>query len=358
MNYRCAHRWAFPQWGGELIEQADELAPPTGREATVRITHCGMCHSDLHIQAGGFDMGGGKMSSLERAGTALPVTMGHEIGGEVVELGPDAAADGVKVGDKVIVYPWLGCGSCPVCERGDDHLCPVRSRNLGIQLPGGYADLVRVPHVRYLVPIGTLEPARAATFACAGITAYGAIAKLGPLSAADHAVVIGCGGVGMTAVALLSATTKARIVAVDPDPAKRDAALQHGAVLAFDPNEAGALKTIAKACDGNIAGVVDFVGAESSSSLAVNLVRRSGRVVIVGLFGGEFRMPLPMFALKSLNISGSYVAGLNDLRDLVALAQRIELPQIPLDLRPLKQVNQALDDLAHGRVVGRVVLQP
>jgi D-arabinose 1-dehydrogenase-like Zn-dependent alcohol dehydrogenase len=308
------------------------------------------------VQAGGFDMGGGKMSSLERAGTRLPVTMGHEIGGEVVELGPDV--QGVKLGDRVIVYPWLGCGSCPVCERGDDHLCPRASRNMGIQLPGGYADLVRVPHAKYLVPIGTLEPARAATFACAGITAYGAIGKLNAMAEDDHVAIIGCGGVGMTAVALMSATTKAKVVAIDPDPAKREAALQHGAAMAFDPNASDALKTIGKACHMNIAGAVDFVGAESSSTLAVNLVRRTGQVVIVGLFGGEFRMPLPMFALKSLQISGSYVAGLNDLRELVALAQRVKLPEIPLDLRPLASVNKALDDLAHGRVVGRVVLQP
>lgn len=356
MNYRCAHRWAFPSWGGELQEFSDELAAPAGHEVTVRITHCGMCHSDLHIQAGGFDMGGGKLSSLERAGAKLPVTMGHEIGGEVVEVGPDAK--GVAVGDRVIVYPWLGCGECAVCQRGDDHLCTKASRNLGIQLPGGYADLVRVPHERYLVPIGTLEPARAATFACAGITAFGAIRKLDTMAADDHVVVIGCGGVGMTAVALLSATSKARVVAVDPDPAKREAALKHGAALAFDPAEADAAKAIAKACKFNIAGAVDFVGAESTSSLAVNLVRRTGQVVIVGLFGGEFRMPLPMFALKSLRISGSYVAGLNELRELVELAQRVELPQIPLQLRPLRQVNQALADLAGGRVVGRVVLQP
>jgi D-arabinose 1-dehydrogenase-like Zn-dependent alcohol dehydrogenase len=356
MNYRCAHRWAFPKWGGQLIEQSDELAAPVGREVTVRVTHCGMCHSDLHVQAGGFDMGGGKLSSLERAGTKLPVTMGHEIGGEVVEIG--AEVKDVKLGDKVVVYPWLGCGECLVCERGDDHLCTRASRNLGIQLPGGYADLVRVPHERYLVPIGTLEPARAATFACAGITAFGAIRKLDALDAEDHVAIIGCGGVGMTAVALYSATASARIVAIDPDPAKREAALAHGATMAFDPNEEGAARTIGKACGFNIAGAVDFVGSQASSTLAVNLVRRTGQVIIVGLFGGEFRMPLPMFALKSLRISGSYVAGLHELRDLIALAQRATLPQIPLDLRPLSSVNQALDDLTKGHVVGRVVLQP
>ncbi|MFP5406170.1 MAG: alcohol dehydrogenase catalytic domain-containing protein, partial [Gammaproteobacteria bacterium] len=240
MNYRCAHRWAFSNWGGALAQREDTLEAPRGNEVTVRVSHCGMCHSDLHVQAGGFDMGGGKLSSLERAGARLPVTMGHEICGEVVEIGPDVRS--VSVGDPVIVYPWLGCGVCPVCQRGDDHLCPKAANNLGIQLPGGYADLVRVPHDRYLVSLGTLEPARAATFACAGITAYGAIGKLRPATDDDWIAVIGCGGVGMTAIALLSATSPARIVAIDPDPDKREAALRYGATLAFDPSAPDAQK--------------------------------------------------------------------------------------------------------------------
>jgi propanol-preferring alcohol dehydrogenase len=356
MNYRCAHRWSFTKWGGALEETANELPPPSGSEVTVRVEHCGICHSDLHVQAGGFDMGGGVLSSLERAGAALPVTMGHEIGGEVVEIGP--AVKGFGIGDKVIVYPWIGCGECPLCERGDDHLCRRAARNLGIQLPGGYADLVRVPHERYLVAMGDLAPARAATFACAGITAYGAIKRLNPTTADDTVAIIGCGGVGMTAVALSSALLEARIVAIDPDPAKREAALGYGAAMAFDPAAPNATKTIGKACGFDIAAAVDFVGAESTSSMAVNLVRRSGQVVIVGLFGGEFKMPLPLFALKSLEICGSYVGSLNDLRDLVALAHKMTLPQIPLESRPLARVNESLRDLAEGRVVGRVVLEP
>ena len=356
MKYLCAHRWAFNLWGGVLEQREDALQPATGHEVTVRVTHCGMCHSDIHILAGGFDMGGGKLSSFERAGVKLPVTMGHEIVGEVVEIGPEVTD--VALGAQVVVYPWLGCGDCAVCKTGDEHLCVMAARNLGIQLPGGYADAVRVPHERYLVPIGALEPARAATFACAGITALGAIRKVPTTTAEDWVAVIGCGGVGMTGVALLSATSKAKIVAIDPDAAKRDAALANGASLAFDPGMADAFKTINKACGGNIAAAIDFVGSETSSSLAVSLVRRTGHVVIVGLFGGEFKMPLPMFALKSITITGSYVGGLNDLRELVALAQRETLPSIPLDIRSLNTVNQALDDLTHGRVVGRVVLQP
>lgn len=356
MDYRCVHRWALPAWGANLEQRADELAPPTGAEVTLRVTHCGMCHSDLHVQAGGFDMGGGKLSSLVQVGARLPLTMGHEIGGEVVECGPDA--QGLAVGDRVVVYPWLGCGNCPACRCVDEHLCTKAAHNLGIQLPGGYADLVRVPHARYLVPIGTLDPARAATFACAGITAFGAIRKLDATMADDFVAIIGCGGVGLTAVALHAATAPARIVAIDPDPAKRQAALEHGAAMAFDPGVPGAAKAIGKACGHNIAGAVDFVGSESSTAMAVQLVRRTGQVVIVGLFGGEFRLPVPTFVLKSLRVQGSYVGGLNDLRELVALAQRIKLPGTPLELRPLAQVNEALRDLAKGRVVGRVVLQP
>ncbi len=356
MNYRCAHRWAFSAWGQALEARDDELSAPTGHEVTVRVSHCGMCHSDLHIQAGGFDMGGGKLSSLERAGVRLPVTMGHEIGGQLVELGPDV--QGLALGERVVVYPWIGCGECATCERGDDHLCVRGARNLGLQLPGGYADTVRVPHARYVVPIGALDPERAATYACAGITAFSAVRKLDPMTAADHVAIFGCGGVGMTALTLLSTISPARIVAIDPDPAKRQAALAAGAGLAFDPGAPDALKAITKACAGNIAGAVDFVGSEASSALAVNLVRRTGQVVIVGLFGGEFRLPLPMFVLKSLRISGSYVGSLPDLRELVALAQRVALPQIPLDLRPLARVNDSLHDLAQGRVVGRVILQP
>ena len=354
MNTRCAHRWAFDNYRGPLTEHTDDLSAPTGHEVTVRVRHCGICHSDLHFLAGGFDLGGGQMTSLAKSGAKLPLTMGHEIGGEVVEVGPEASA---RIGERVVVYPWIGCGECAVCARGDDHLCPKAMRNLGLQLPGGYADLVRVPHERYLVPIGSLDPARAATFACAGITALGAIKKLGALTAEHTVAVVGCGGVGMTGVALLQATTPARIVAIDPDPAKREAALKYGASLAFDPAPADAAKTINKACGFDIAAVIDFVGSEASAALAVNLVRRTGQVVIVGLFGGEFRMALPLFPLRSIQVTGSYVGSVNDLHELVALAQRIELPPTPLTLRPLAQVNEALGDLAAGRVVGRTVLQ-
>jgi D-arabinose 1-dehydrogenase-like Zn-dependent alcohol dehydrogenase len=162
----------------------------------------------------------------------------------------------------------------------------------------------------------------------------------------------------MTAVALLSALSKAKVIAIDPDPAKRETAQRYGAALVVDPASADATRTILKTSGSNVLGVVDFVGAESTSAMAVAIVRRGGTAVIVGLFGGEFRCPVPMFPLKSMAVQGSYVAGLNELRELMALAQKVDLPEIPLTLRPMSEVNRSLEDLAAGRVVGRVVLQP
>ncbi len=87
----------------------------------LRVEAAGVCHSDVHIWDGHFDLGDGKQISLESRGVQLPFTMGHEIAGEVAALGPHAA--GVKVGDKVVAYPWIGCGECEVCRKGEELLC-------------------------------------------------------------------------------------------------------------------------------------------------------------------------------------------------------------------------------------------
>jgi D-arabinose 1-dehydrogenase-like Zn-dependent alcohol dehydrogenase len=333
MNFRCAHRWAFPAWGQDLEARDDDLAPPTGREVTVRVTHSGMCHSDLHIQAGGFDMGGGVLSSLERAGVKLPVTMGHEIGGQVVEVGPDVTD--VKVGDRVVVYPWIGCGQCPTCERGDDHLCVKGARNLGLQLPGGYSDTVRVPHEPLLRGHRHAGPG-----ACRHLRLRrhhrlrrGAQARRADgrrLGGHRRLRRRGHDGAGAVLHHQQGAHRRHR-----PRPRQARGRSEPTAPRWPSTRVRPTRCAIGKACGGNIAGAVDFVGSEKSSSLAVNLVRRTGQVVIVGLFGGEFKLPLPMFALKSLRIEGSYVGSLPDLRELVALGQRVTLPATPLDLRPL-----------------------
>src|SRR5438309_5738689 len=109
------------EWGKPLEARDYPDPEPQGEEVLLRVEAAGVCHSDVHIWDGHFDLGGGQQISLESRGVRLPFTMGHEIAGEVAALGPRAS--GVKVGDKVVAYPWIGCGECAVCRKGEELLC-------------------------------------------------------------------------------------------------------------------------------------------------------------------------------------------------------------------------------------------
>jgi propanol-preferring alcohol dehydrogenase len=137
------------EWGKPLEARDYPDPEPKGEEVLLRVEAAGVCHSDVHIWDGHFDLGGGQQISLESRGVHLPFTMGHEIAGEVAALGPHAS--GVKVGDKVVVYPWIGCGECAVCRKGEELLC-LSPRTVGTRRAGGYGTHVIVPHGRYLLP--------------------------------------------------------------------------------------------------------------------------------------------------------------------------------------------------------------
>lgn len=147
--------WAVIENGKPLQELELPTPEPTGTEVLLEVTHCGVCHSDLHIWEGYYDVGGGQKMSLKDRGVVLPLAMGHEIVGRVVKLGPDAK--GVKVGDVRIVFPWLGCGTCETCLNEEDNMCVHAARSLGVFQNGGYGTHVVAPHPRHLVDLGTLE---------------------------------------------------------------------------------------------------------------------------------------------------------------------------------------------------------
>ena len=184
---------------GEPLQLNEAPTPePKGSEVLLKVLAAGVCHSDLHLADGYFDLGGGKRLSLQDRGMKLPVTLGHENVGEVVAAGPDAK--GVKAGQKMLANPWIGCGVCAVCQRGEDNLCRAM-RSLGVFTNGGYATHMIVPHPRYLHDIGDLDPARAAPLACSGATTYGALKKVATLKS-EPTVIIGAGGLGLMCLAL------------------------------------------------------------------------------------------------------------------------------------------------------------
>jgi D-arabinose 1-dehydrogenase-like Zn-dependent alcohol dehydrogenase len=335
---------------GKPLQRVLSVKPkPQGTEVLMRVTRSGVCHSDLHIWEGYFELGGGKRFYVKERGCVPPFTLGHEPFGIVEALGPKAK--GVKVGQKKLIHPWIGCGKCAVCKAGQDNYCVSGSRILGVNRAGGYSTHVIVPDPKYLVDASGIDEGFAATLACSGVTAYSAAAKLPALAREDRVAVIGCGGVGMAGVAVLAAKGVKNIVACDIDPAKLDAARKLGAKFTVNTKEADAAQKLA-----GIAGVIDFVGTPATAALGIAALRKGGRYVLVGLHGGELVHPLPPIAQRAIGIVGSYVGNLAELKAVVALAKKKKLKPMPVATRPASEVNAIFDELLAGKIVGRVVL--
>jgi propanol-preferring alcohol dehydrogenase len=342
---------------GATLERIERPTPtPQGSQVLLRTLAAGVCHSDIHTWQGWYDLGGGKRLEMGGRGVNLPLTLGHEIVGEVVAVGPDA--QGVKVGDQRLVYPWIGCGQCKVCQRGREHHC-ARPAFLGIFKNGGYSSHVMVPHGRYLLSIGDLAPEQAAPYACSGLTTYSAIRKLDAGVLADeHVVVIGAGGVGLMAVTLLVQLGGRPPVVIEPDASRRAAALAAGAVAAVDPNAADALAAVRLACGGAVWAVIDCVGAGRTVQTGLDLLTKGGQLVQVGLFGGEITLSTPLVPIRAISLIGSYIGSLAELTELMGMVRERRFKPIPITCRCLDEADAALHDLEQGRVVGRVVLQP
>ena len=343
---------------GPLALNERPTPEPTGEEVLVKITAAGVCHSDIHICEGFYDLGSGKKLNMGERGVKLPLTMGHEIAGEIVSGGPDAGP--VKAGEKVVVFPWIGCGKCAVCARGDENLC-LQSRFLGIFRGGGYATHVLVPHKRYCLPIGDMDTSVAAPYACSGLTTYGALKKIGAkIYQKEPIVVIGAGGLGLMCLTLMKAMGAHGAIVVDVNPASRDAAMKAGALAAVDPKAPDAVATIRKMTpDGaGAAAVIDLVGAGATVQLGLDVMARGGRVVVVGLMGGEVTVPTPTIPQRAMTLQGSYVGNLEELKELMAIVAKGGVPRGPLIERPLDEADASLNDLRAGKVVGRIVLKP
>jgi len=342
------------QCGAPLQMNEAETPKPAGTQVLLKMLAAGVCHSDLHIWDGYYEIGGGKKMMLADRGIKLPLTMGHENVGEVVALGPDTK--GVKVGDVRLVNPWMGCGTCKVCLRGDENLC-LKPQNVGVFSQGGYATHMLVPSHRHLFDIGNLSPTDAAPLACSGVTAFSALKKI-PTLQDEAVVIIGAGGVGLMGVTLARKMGAKDVIIVDIDPGKRDAALKAGATKAVDGGAADAAAQIQKATGGGAWGVIDFVGSGATVNLAVASIIKGGSIVVVGLYGGDVTVPTPYLPLRAMTLRGSYVGSQSDMAELIDLVKRTGMPPVPIKTRPLEDVNATLNDLRAGKIVGRVVLTP
>lgn len=339
-----------------LEEITVDLPAPRGGEALVRVTGCGVCHSDIHIHDGKFDMGK-DAPAVELPDALLPLIMGHEIEGVVEALGPDAATRNphVKVGDRVAVFPWIGCQECAACKRGEQHLC-ANNQGLGTRIHGGYATHCHVPIAEALLPCGNLPPGAGGVAMCSGLTGYSAYKKLEGIEPGAAILLVGLGGVGLSGLAAAVALHDGPIIAADVSEAARKVALERGATEAVDPSDPKALEALV--ARGDVAGAIDFVGAPATLGFSIGAIRRGGKVFVVGLYGGAIPLPIPSLPFKAMVLGGSYVGSLDEARELMAYMREGKIAPPMMKERPLDQANATLDDLRGGKIVGRVVLTP
>jgi len=336
----------------QLLEQP--TPEPKGTEVLLKVRAAGVCHSDIHLWEGSYDLGDGRSLTLQDRGVSLPLTLGHENVGTIVAMGADAPA--LDTTRNYLAYPWLGCGKCPVCLSGRENYCTAPS-SIGVNRPGGYAEYLLMPHPRYLIDIGDMDPAQIAPYACSGVTTYAALRKIGEETYRRHPIVIfGAGGLGLMALTVLKALEGFGAIVVDLDPVKRQAALDAGALAAIDGAAPDAVKQIMATAGGPVQAALDLVGAPSSTSQAFDAVAKGGKLVVVGLFGGGSKWPLAMIPLKAITIMGSYVGNLTELQELVALVRTGKVAPIPITRYPLPEADAVLTSLREGKVVGRAVL--
>jgi alcohol dehydrogenase len=344
-------RQSLIAYGQPLRETLAERPAPRGTEVLIRVTCCGVCHSDLHVQDGYFALGGDKRLDITKD-RALPFTLGHEIAGVVEAAGQEAGE--VEIGRAVAVYPWIGCGTCPACRAGEENMCSAH-HHLGVAVDGGFATYVMVPHPRYLLDHAPLPPTVAGPLMCSGLTAYSALKRLGAHAERGPALLVGLGGVGMMGLALARALFRQPPLVADIDPEKRAAALAAGAAQAFDPADPQARRAV-MAATGGVYAVCDFVGSDKSLQFSTGILARGGKAVVTGLLGGSFSIPAAMIAIKAITIEGTLTGTLAQARELMALARSGKITAIPTHTRPLDEAQAALEDLRAGRVVGRTVL--
>ncbi len=327
------------------VESIDEPKVTGPLDVVVKIGAAGLCRTDLHIQEGQW---------AEKSQVALPYTPGHENAGWVHEVG--SAVTNVEVGDTVIVHPFISCGLCGPCRRGDDMHC-LSGSFPGINRDGGFADFL-LTSARSVVKLDpSLQPKDIAALADAGLTAIHAVKKAVPiLTAGTRAVVIGAGGLGHIGIQCLKAMTPADIIVIDPSEKALALAGEMGAdqTVRVDGSHVDKVREM---CDGlGAEAIIDFVGEKGAIEDGIAMVRDGGFYYVIG-YGENINIPTIDVISREISFIGNLVGTYNDLAELMTLTTQGKVT-LHTSTYPLDAINDAMADLDQGRLQGRGILIP
>jgi NAD+-dependent secondary alcohol dehydrogenase Adh1 len=325
------------------LDEVDEPRAVGPLDVIVRIGAAGLCRTDLHIQEGQW---------AEKSGVTLPYTLGHENAGWIHEVG--SGVTNVEVGDTVIVHPYITCGLCGPCRRGDDMHC-INGRFPGISEDGGFADFL-LTSARSVIKLDpSLEPKDIAALADAGLTAIHAVKKALPvLSPGTRAVVIGAGGLGHIGIQCLAAMTPAEIIVVDPSEPALELAREVGAdhTVRVDGSHVDTVRELTEGLGAEV--ILDFVGEKGAVEDGIAMIQDGGFYYVIG-YGQNLVVPTIDIISREISFIGNLVGTYTDLEELMTLTAqgKVRLRRYPLDA-----INDAMADLDEGRLQGRGILVP
>ena len=341
-----------------LLEEV-ELADPGPGEVCIKIEACGICRSDLHAIDGG-------------EGVTFPAVLGHEAAGIVAALGPGVQR--LREGDRVILSWTPACGRCPPCLRDEVQLCQRLRMSTGTEDSlswngrgldrfmglGAFREHVVVPEGMAIPFSGEIPAAHACLIGCAVMTGFGAAAKTAAVRWGESVAVIGCGGVGLSAIQGARVAGASMILAIDPIEERRQAALHVGASVALDiPDAVG---NVLEATGGGVEVAIECVGRSEAMLDAFNMIRPGGRAVVVGLpnFNDTLNIPAIVLLATEKSIKGSIYGSAHPMRDFPRLVSlydqgKLDLATLIGKTRPLSEVNEGIAEMRQGNLT-RVVL--
>lgn len=333
--------------GQPLVAVDTPVVAPGPEDVVVRVRAAGICHTDAHLRHGG------------SSSATLPLIPGHEIAGEIVELGPEV--HNLAVGDRVCVHYVVSCTTCVHCVAGREQFC-LSHQMIGAQRAGGYADFVTIPARNAVRLPAQISFVHGAVMMCSSATALHALRR-GRLAVGESVAVFGVGGLGVSAIQLARALGAARVFAIDRDAAKLKVAESLGAepVHAVDVDAVSRVRELTGGMGVDVA--LDLVGAPAVTLQALQALAVHGRAVAVGIHPHAMTLPVYRTLLgPEVELVGANDHLLSELAELMVFAQSGALDLGPADIGtvPLEAgaVNAVLDALDAYQAPFRTVIVP
>jgi 2-desacetyl-2-hydroxyethyl bacteriochlorophyllide A dehydrogenase len=322
----------------------DVAVPRIGEhDALVKVKASCLCAADGKLRDG-------RMPSI-----TLPHIPGHEVAGEVVEIGKKVR--NTKVGDRVVVYMYTVCGDCDACRNGRENLC-MNIVRLGLERQGGHAEFVAVPERQILPLPEAISYEHGAAIPDAVSTSLHAIRDQGQVKINDYVVILGVGGLGMQAVQI-ARLCGAKVIAVARSEDKLSFAKHLGAEWTFNGKDEQLAERIVEVTEGRGADVViEMVGTSQTFQSSANCLRKGGSVVLVGSAMAEISFMVGQVMFKEICIKGSLGMTKQTVIDAIDLCRSGRVTPVVTDRYPLEGANDAARRLSEGKVIGRSVLIP